>query len=50
MTTAIENNVQVFATTHSWDAQAADLEGGRNLVRLERDLRAVEYPRKSYTR
>ena len=52
--TAQENNVQVLATTHSWDcvtgfAQAAseleDVEGV--LVRLSRsggDLRAVEYP------
>ncbi len=52
--TAHENNVQVLATTHSWDcvtgfAQAAseleDVEGV--LVRLSRsggDLRAVEYP------
>ena len=51
--TAQANNVQVFATTHSWDcaagfAQAAvdaeDVEGA--LVRLERDgdtMRAVEY-------
>ena len=51
--TAQANNVQVFATTHSWDcaagfAQAAveaeDVEGA--LVRLERDgenIRAVEY-------
>ena len=51
--TAEANNVQVFATTHSWDcvagfAQAAvaeeDVEGA--LVRLERDgegIRAVEY-------
>ena len=50
---AQDNNVQVVATTHSWDcvrgfAQAAteleDVEGA--LVRLERrngDLRAVEY-------
>ena len=53
MRTAIENNVQVFATTHSWDcvvgfAQAAvDSEKTDGvLVRLERDgehLRAVEY-------
>ena len=52
--TAHENNVQVLATTHSWDcvtgfAQAAmeleDIEGV--LVRLSRSggrLRAVEYP------
>ena len=52
--TAEANNVQVFATTHSWDcvagfAQAAvaaeDVEGA--LVRLERDggnIRAVTYP------
>ena len=52
--TAHENNVQVLATTHSWDcvtgfAQAAteleDVEGV--LVRLSRsngDLRAIEYP------
>ena len=52
--TAQANNVQVFATTHSWDcaagfAQAAvdaeDVEGA--LVRLERDgenTRAVTYP------
>ena len=51
--TALENNVQVFATTHSWDcvrgfAQAAveneDVEGV--LVRLEKEedgLRAVRY-------
>lgn len=53
MRTAIENNVQVFATTHSWDcvvgfAQAAvDSEKTDGvLVRLERDdehMRAVEY-------
>ena len=53
MRTAVENNVQVFATTHSWDcvvgfAQAAvDLEEVDGvLVRLERDgekMRAVEY-------
>ncbi|MYF72067.1 MAG: AAA family ATPase [Gemmatimonadetes bacterium] len=53
MTTAVENNVQVFATTHSWDcvvgfAQAAvgleEVDG--ILVRLERDgeqMRVVEY-------
>ena len=52
--TAHENNVQVLATTHSWDcvtgfAQAAteleDIEGV--LVRLSRsngELRAIEYP------
>ena len=51
--TAEANNVQVLATTHSWDcvrsfAQAAtalDAEG--MLVRIERDedkIRAVEYP------
>ena len=51
--TAEENNVQVFATTHSWDcvagfAQAStdldDVDGA--LVRIERhgnDTRAVEY-------
>ena len=51
--TAYENNVQVFATTHSWDcvrgfAQAAvdneNVEGV--LVRLEKEddgLRAVRY-------
>ncbi|MCE2487473.1 MAG: AAA family ATPase [Desulfurellaceae bacterium] len=51
--TACENNVQVFATTHSWDcaagfAQAAadvdEVEG--MLIRLEREgsrIRAVEY-------
>ncbi len=53
MRTAIENNVQVFATTHSWDcvvgfAQAAvDLEEVDGmLVRLERDgeqMSVVEY-------
>lgn len=53
MTTAIENNVQVFATTHSWDCvvgfaqAAADSEKTDGvLVRLERDgehMRAVEY-------
>lgn len=51
--TAHENNVQVLATTHSWDcirgfAQAAKEAGesGGVLVRLDRDdavLRAVEY-------
>ena len=51
--TAQENNVQVFATTHSWDcaagfAQAAvDAEGVEGaLVRLDSDgenVRAVEY-------
>ena len=51
--TAQENNVQVFATTHSWDcvagfAQAAvDVEGVEGaLVRLDSDgegIRAVEY-------
>lgn len=51
--TAEANNVQVFATTHSWDcvagfAQAAVSEEGveRALVRLERSgegIRAVEY-------
>ena len=52
--TAQANNVQVFATTHSWDCMAgfaqaavdaADVEGA--LVRLERDgenTRAVTYP------
>ena len=51
--TAHENNVQVFATTHSWDcvagfAQAAtdveEVEGV--LIRLERDgdqIRSIEY-------
>ena len=53
--TAQENNVQVFATTHSWDcvsgfAQAAtELEDAEGvLVRLEREngaIRAVEYSR-----
>lgn len=53
MRTAIENNVQVFATTHSWDCvvgfaqAAADSEKTDGvLVRLERDgehMRAVEY-------
>lgn len=52
--TAQANNVQVFATTHSWDcvagfAQAAVAEEGAAgaLVRLERDgehTRAVTYP------
>ncbi len=51
--TAHENNVQVFATTHSWDcaagfAQAAvEAEGAAGaLVRLDsddEDIRAVEY-------
>ena len=51
---AYENNVQVLATTHSWDcvegfAEAADADEeveGR-LVRIDRDefgLHAVEYP------
>ncbi len=53
MRTAIENSVQVFATTHSWDcvvgfAQAAEDSEKTDgvLVRLERDgdhMRAVEY-------
>ena len=53
MRTAIENNVQVLATTHSWDCvvgfaqAAADSEKTDGvLVRLERDdehMRAVEY-------
>ena len=55
--TAHENNVQVIATTHSWDcvkgfAQAAteseEVEG--MLIRLERrrkDLRAIEYSEKN---
>ena len=51
--TAHENNVQVFATTHSWDCvagfaqAAADVDKVEGvLVRLERDgsrIRAVEY-------
>ena len=50
--TAHENNVQVVATTHSWDcvrgfAQAADVDNVEAaLVRLEKDgntVRAVEY-------
>ena len=52
-----ENNVQVIATTHSWDcvrgfaqasAEAEEVEGV--LVRLSRqhgDLRAVEYSEKN---
>ena len=53
MRTAVENNVQVFATTHSWDCvvgfaqAAADSEKTDGvLVRLERDgehMHAVEY-------
>ena len=53
MRTAIENNVQVFATTHSWDCvvgfaqAAADSEKTDGvLIRLEWDgeqMRAVEY-------
>ena len=51
--TALENNVQVLATTHSWDCvtgfaeAAAENQGAEGvLVRLEREgerLRAVEY-------